>query len=252
VLRCYLRKPAELAATLNAVAPRSTGPRRPTRTTLVQLRCYLTKLNPELARANDDIPSSSSPSAMSTRRRPRHRCEPSPTSRRPAAPSPEEQANLSSLYGSATATRADLTTYLRQNKDNLIRLSADSRGTLGPAREVAPVLPLHAAHAGRLRARLWTRRSARARTSRACMSTSPASRRAAVRTGQGHPGVRRERRPRSATRSRHAARYDPRRPPRPPGGSLNAATLRGTGRTPGFSAGSPPQLARPTPRRRTS
>ncbi len=64
----------------------------------------------------------------------------------------EQQANLSTLYGSVTTTSQDLTSYLRQNKDNIIRLSADSRGTLQTAGRVRPLLPLHAAHPRRLRA----------------------------------------------------------------------------------------------------
>jgi phospholipid/cholesterol/gamma-HCH transport system substrate-binding protein len=53
----------------------------------------------------------------------------------------EERAGLDTLYGTATATSQDLTTYLRQNSPNLIRLAAGSRGTLGLLAEYAPSFP---------------------------------------------------------------------------------------------------------------
>ncbi|MEW2518347.1 MCE family protein [Actinacidiphila alni] len=133
-------QPQKLAATLNAVATALDGRGDQLGSTLVRLDHYLTRLNPELPALNDDIKQLVTVSHVYDTAAPdivRALTDLTRTSGTIA----EEQANLSNVYGSATATAQDLTTYLRQNKDNLIRLSADSRGTLGLLAKYSPSFP---------------------------------------------------------------------------------------------------------------
>ncbi|SFE99262.1 phospholipid/cholesterol/gamma-HCH transport system substrate-binding protein [Actinacidiphila alni] len=133
-------QPQKLAATLNAVATALDGRGDQLGSTLVTLDHYLTRLNPELPALNDDIKQLVTVSHVYDTAAPdivRALTDFTRTSGTIA----EEQANLSDVYGSATATAQDLTTYLRQNKDNLIRLSADSRGTLGLLAKYSPSFP---------------------------------------------------------------------------------------------------------------
>lgn len=53
----------------------------------------------------------------------------------------EERGNLSSLYQAVTTTSQDLTTFLRSNQENIIRLAATSRPTLDLLREYSPSFP---------------------------------------------------------------------------------------------------------------
>jgi phospholipid/cholesterol/gamma-HCH transport system substrate-binding protein len=133
-------QPQKLSATLNAVATALQGRGTQLGTTLVQLDRYLTELNPELPALNDDIKQLVTVSRIYDTAAP-DLVQALTDFTRTSGTIAEERANLSTLYGSATATSQDLTTYLRQNKDNLIRLSADSRGTLGLLARYSPSFP---------------------------------------------------------------------------------------------------------------
>jgi phospholipid/cholesterol/gamma-HCH transport system substrate-binding protein len=133
-------QPQKLAATLNAVSTALQGRGAQLGTTLVQLDSYLAELNPDLPALNDDIEQLVTVSHVYAQAAPgivQALTDFTTTSGTIA----QQQADLATLYGSATATSQDLTTYLRQNKDNLIGLSADSRGTLGLLAEYAPSFP---------------------------------------------------------------------------------------------------------------
>jgi phospholipid/cholesterol/gamma-HCH transport system substrate-binding protein len=133
-------QPQKLAATLNAVATALNGRGTQLGTTLVQLDHYLTRLNPELPVLNDDIKQLVTVSHIYDAAAP-DIVQALTDFTKTSSTIAEEQANLSTLYGAATATSQDLTTYLRQNSDNIIRLSADSRGTLGLLAKYAPSFP---------------------------------------------------------------------------------------------------------------
>lgn len=133
-------QPQKLSATLNAVATALDGRGTELGTTLVQLDRYLSRLNPQLPALDDDIEQLVTVSHVYAAAAPdivRALTDFTETSGTIA----QEQARLSTVYGSATATAQDVTGYLRQNKDNLIRLSADSRGTLQLLAEYAPSFP---------------------------------------------------------------------------------------------------------------
>jgi phospholipid/cholesterol/gamma-HCH transport system substrate-binding protein len=133
-------QPQKLAATLNAVATALDGRGTQFGTTLVQLDRYLSKLNPELPALNDDIKQLVTVSHIYDAAAP-DIVQALTDFTRTSGTIAEEQANLSTLYGTATGTAQDVTTYLRQNSPNIIRLAAASRGTLGLLAEYAPAFP---------------------------------------------------------------------------------------------------------------
>lgn len=133
-------QPEKLAATLNAVATALDGRGTQLGTTLVQLDRYLTKLNPQLPVLNDDIKQLVTVSHIYDAAAP-DIVQALTDFTRTSGTIAEQRAGLSSAYGATTTTAQDLTTWLRQNKDNIIRLSADSRGTLGLLARYAPSFP---------------------------------------------------------------------------------------------------------------
>jgi phospholipid/cholesterol/gamma-HCH transport system substrate-binding protein len=133
-------QPQKLAATLDAVATALDGRGTELGSTLVQLDRYLTRLNPQLPALNDDIKQLVTVSHVYDAAAPdivQALTDFTTTSGTIA----RQRAGLSTLYGSTTATAQDLTSYLRQNQANIIRLSADSRGTLGLLAKYAPSFP---------------------------------------------------------------------------------------------------------------
>lgn len=133
-------QPQKLAATLNAVSTALDGRGTQLGTTLVQLDRYLSKLNPELPVLNDDIKQLVTVSHVYNAAAP-DIVQALTDFTRTSGTIAQEQANLGTLYGTATATAQDVTTYLRQNSGNIIRLAADSRGTLGLLAKYAPSFP---------------------------------------------------------------------------------------------------------------
>ncbi|WP_441248889.1 MCE family protein [Kitasatospora sp. McL0602] len=133
-------QPAKLSATLSAVATALDGRGAELGSTLTRLDAYLKQLNPELPVLNADIQQLVKVSQVYDRAAPdlvRALTDFTRTSSTIA----EQQAGLAALYGSTTAAAQDLTAFLRQNKDNLIHLTADSVGTLNLLAEYAPSFP---------------------------------------------------------------------------------------------------------------
>lgn len=133
-------QPEKLSETLNAVSTALSGRGTQLGSTLVQLDGYLTRLNPQLPALTSDIRQLVTVSRSYDQAAPdivQALTEFTATSRTIA----DEQSRLATLYGSTTTTARDLTTFLQQNKDSIIRLSVDSRGTLGLLAEYAPSFP---------------------------------------------------------------------------------------------------------------
>ncbi|MFC8449198.1 MCE family protein [Kitasatospora sp. NPDC057223] len=133
-------QPEKLSATLNAVATALDGRGAQLGATLTQLNGYLTRLNPELPVLTDDIERLVEVSRLYDRAAPdivQALTDFTRTSRTIA----QQQNGLAALYGATSTAAQDLTTFLRQNKDNLIRLSTDSRTTLDLLAEYAPSFP---------------------------------------------------------------------------------------------------------------
>ncbi|MFF1832629.1 MCE family protein [Streptomyces sp. NPDC058231] len=122
-------KPEKLSATLTAVSQALEGRGDQLGDTLVRLDRHLRKLNPQLPTFNRDVTElvkvsraygDAAPDVLDAL------TDFTTTSGTIA----QQQAELADLYGSTTASAQDLTTFLRKNKDNLIRLAATGRPTL--------------------------------------------------------------------------------------------------------------------------
>ncbi|MHC3814382.1 MCE family protein [Streptomyces sp. DT9] len=122
-------QPEKLSATLNAVSQALRGRGEKLGDTLVRLDAHLQKFNPQLPTLNADIKElvkvsrvygDAAPDVLDAL------TDFTTTSGTLA----DQQAQLADLYGSTTASAQDLTTFLQENKDNLIRLSATGRPTL--------------------------------------------------------------------------------------------------------------------------
>ncbi|AEW95591.1 MULTISPECIES: MCE family protein [Streptomycetaceae] len=133
-------QPQKLAATLNAVATALRGRGTELGTTLLRLDSYLRELNPELPALNadfhelvraSDVYADAAPDIVQAL------TDFTTTSGTLA----EQRARLATVYGAATTTAQDVTTWLRNNRENVIRLAADSRGTLELLARHAPAFP---------------------------------------------------------------------------------------------------------------
>lgn len=133
-------KPEKLSATLTAVATALEGRGDKLGTTLVELGDHLEKLNPQLPTLNRDIQQlvkvtkvygDNSPDILQAL------TDFTTTS----STLVEEEAGLAEAYGSTTATANEFTTFLRNNKSNIIRLSASSRPTLELLAEYSSSFP---------------------------------------------------------------------------------------------------------------
>ncbi|WNI27994.1 MCE family protein [Streptomyces sp. ITFR-6] len=122
-------QPQKLSATLNAVSQALRGRGEKLGDTLVRLDAHLQKFNPQLPTLNADIKElvkvsrvygDAAPDVLDAL------TDFTTTSGTLA----DQQAQLAGLYGSTNASAQDLTTFLQENKDNLIRLSATGRPTL--------------------------------------------------------------------------------------------------------------------------
>uniref|UniRef100_A0AAU2VIW2 MCE family protein n=1 Tax=Streptomyces sp. NBC_00008 TaxID=2903610 RepID=A0AAU2VIW2_9ACTN len=122
-------QPEKLSATLNAVSQALRGRGEKLGDTLVRLDAHLQKFNPQLPTLNADIKElvkvsrvygDAAPDVLDAL------TDFTTTSGTLA----DQQAQLADLYGSTNASAQDLTTFLQENKDNLIRLSATGRPTL--------------------------------------------------------------------------------------------------------------------------
>lgn len=122
-------KPEKLSATLNAVSQALQGRGEKLGDTLVTLDAHLQKFNPQLPTLNADIRELVKVSRVYADAAP-DVLDALTDFTTTSGTIAEQQAELADLYGSATATAQDVTSFLKENKDNLIRLSATSRPTL--------------------------------------------------------------------------------------------------------------------------
>lgn len=122
-------QPEKLSATLNAVSQALQGRGEKLGDTLVTLDAHLQKFNPQLPTLNADIKelvrvsrvyADAAPDVLDAL------TDFTTTSGTLA----DQQAELADLYGSTTSSAQDVTSFLKENKDNLIRLSATGRPTL--------------------------------------------------------------------------------------------------------------------------
>jgi phospholipid/cholesterol/gamma-HCH transport system substrate-binding protein len=133
-------KPEKLSATLTAVSKALEGRGEQLGQTLVTLDAHLKKLNPQLPVLNRDIAQLVKVSHVYADAAPdvlQALTDFTTTSSTIA----DQQAELAGLHTSTTRSAQDLTTFLRQNKDNLIRLASVSRPTLELLARHSPSFP---------------------------------------------------------------------------------------------------------------
>ncbi|MBD3552740.1 MULTISPECIES: MCE family protein [Streptomyces] len=133
-------KPEKLSATLNAVSQALEGRGTRLGETLTTLDGHLKKFNPQLPTLNADIKELVKVSTLYADAAPDvldALTDATVTSSTLA----DQEARLAGLYGSTTAASRDMTTFLRANKDNLIRLSAAGRPSLELLAEYAESFP---------------------------------------------------------------------------------------------------------------
>ncbi|MFC7921604.1 MCE family protein [Streptomyces cinereoruber] len=133
-------QPQKLSATLSAVSRALEGRGDKLGDTLTQLDAHLREFNPHLPTLNRDLKELVKVSHLYADAAPdilTALTDFTTTSGTLA----EKEAELAGTLGATTRTSQDLTAFLRQNKDNIIRLSATSRPTLERLAEYSPSFP---------------------------------------------------------------------------------------------------------------
>ncbi|MEV7728796.1 MCE family protein [Streptomyces sp. NPDC087917] len=133
-------QPQKLSATLSAVSKALEGRGDKLGTTLAQLDAHLKKFNPELPTLNRDLQELVKVSNLYADAAPdivTALTDFTTTSGTLA----EKESELAGTLGATTRTAQDMTAFLRQNKDNIIRLSATGRPTLELLAEYSSSFP---------------------------------------------------------------------------------------------------------------
>ncbi|MCX5409688.1 MCE family protein [Streptomyces sp. NBC_00335] len=133
-------QPQKLSATLSAVSQALEGRGDKLGATLAQLDSHLEKFNPELPTLNRDLHELVKVSNLYADVAPdivTALTDFTTTSGTLA----EKESELAATFGATTRTAQDVTTFLRQNKDNIIRLSATGRPTLELLAEYSSSFP---------------------------------------------------------------------------------------------------------------
>ncbi|WP_432105604.1 MCE family protein [Streptomyces sp. bgisy091] len=133
-------KPEKLAATLGAVSQALRGRGEKLGDTLVTLDAHLKEFNPQLPTLNEDIKELVKVSHLYAEAAP-DVLDALTDFTTTSGTIAEQEAELAGLYGSTTASAADVTAFLRRNKENLIRLSASGRPTLELLAEYSDAFP---------------------------------------------------------------------------------------------------------------
>ena len=133
-------QPAQLSATLNAVATALQGRGTELGSTLVALDAYLKRLNPQLPALNSDLHNLVAVSRSYNQAAPdllQALTELTVTTGTVA----DQQNQLAGLYSTTTGAAEETTAFLQRNQSTIIRLAADSRGTLGLLGEYSSEFP---------------------------------------------------------------------------------------------------------------
>ncbi|MGW4227691.1 MCE family protein [Streptomyces sp. NPDC004980] len=133
-------QPQKLAATLNAVSQALQGRGDKLGDTLVTLDAHLKEFNPHLPTLNADIKELVKVSTLYADAAP-DVLDALTDFTTTSGTLAEQQAELADLYGSTTTSARDVTSFLQENKDNLIRLYASGRPTLELLAEYSDSFP---------------------------------------------------------------------------------------------------------------
>ncbi|MFD8061487.1 MCE family protein [Streptomyces cyaneofuscatus] len=122
-------KPEKLSATLSAVSQALEGRGEKLGETLTTLDAHLKKFNPQLPTLNEDIKQLVKVSTLYAEAAP-DVLDALTDATTTSGTLAEQESQLAALYGTTTASARDVTSFLRENKENLIRLSTSGRPTL--------------------------------------------------------------------------------------------------------------------------
>lgn len=133
-------QPQKLAVTLNAISTALQGRGTELGNTLAQINSYFTQFNTQLQQLDNDITQLANVTNGYSQAAP-HIVQAFNDFTQSSQTVVAEQNNLSTLYATLTGAAQDLTTFLQTNKDNIIRLSADSLPSLRILARYAPEFP---------------------------------------------------------------------------------------------------------------
>lgn len=133
-------QPQKLSATLTAVSRALEGRGAKLGRNLTTLDAYLKKLNPHLPALNRDIRELVRVSNLYAEASPDILTALSDFATTSSTLA-EKADDLATAYGAATGTAREVTTFLRQNEENIIRLTSASRPTLQTLARHAPAFP---------------------------------------------------------------------------------------------------------------
>ncbi len=106
----------------------------------------------------------------------------------------EQEARLAELYGTTTASARDVTSFLRENKENLIRLSSSGRPTLELLAQYADAFPCTLRTVAGFVPAMDKALGKGTNEARTACDGQVRSLAGEVRPRQGHPGLQRDRR----------------------------------------------------------
>ncbi|MFJ8996059.1 MCE family protein [Streptomyces sp. NPDC102279] len=133
-------RPAELSQTLSAVSQALEGRGEKLGATLSKLDRHLARFNPQLPALNRDLKELVKVSHVYADAAPDILTALTDFTTTTGTLA-EKEGDLSRTFGATTRTAEDVTSFLRQNKDNIIRLSATSRPTLRLLAEYSSEFP---------------------------------------------------------------------------------------------------------------
>ncbi|MFE9811974.1 MCE family protein [Streptomyces sp. NPDC005227] len=133
-------RPAELSQTLSAVSQALEGRGEKLGATLSELDRHLARFNPQLPALNRDLKELVKVSHVYADAAPDILTALTDFTTTTGTLA-EKEGDLSRTFGATTRTAEDVTSFLRQNKDNIIRLSATSRPTLRLLAEYSSEFP---------------------------------------------------------------------------------------------------------------
>ncbi|ONI53079.1 MULTISPECIES: MCE family protein [unclassified Streptomyces] len=122
-------KPEKLSATLSAVSTALEGRGEKLGETLTTLDAHLKKFNPQLPTLNEDIKQLVKVSTLYADAAP-DVLDALTDATTTSGTLAEQESQLAALHGTTTASARDVISFLRENKENLIRLSSSGRPTL--------------------------------------------------------------------------------------------------------------------------
>ena len=187
-------QPQKLATTLTAISTALEGRGERIGETMVSTAAYLEEFNPNLPTLTEDLRDLAEVSELYGDIAPDllDALTDSSVTLNTVA---DQRVQLTDLYAQVTRSAQDVTIFLRNNKENLIRLAASSRAPLELAAEYSPSFPCTLKALTDLKPAVDTMLGAGTDEPGVHVELTVTEAARQVRAGRGRPGVRRDRRP---------------------------------------------------------